>query len=53
LLSLNLCVLPLPHVRSLFWDSEHRFPNNVGPEKLRQTKAREIQPIKLLAEQFG
>jgi hypothetical protein len=35
---------------SLFWDGEHRFPNNVGPEKLRPTKAWEIHPIKLLAE---
>jgi hypothetical protein len=22
---------------SLFWDGEHRFPNNVGPEGLRPT----------------
>jgi hypothetical protein len=35
---------------SLFWDGEHRFPNNVGPEGLRPTKAWEIHPIKLLAE---
>jgi len=34
----------------LFWDGEHRFPNNVGPEGLRPTKAWEIHPIKLLAE---
>jgi len=33
-----------------FWDGEHRFPNNVGPEGLRPTKAWEIHPIKLLAE---
>ena len=35
---------------SLFWDGEHRFPNNVGPEGLRPSKAWEIHPIKLLAE---
>lgn len=35
---------------SLFRDGEHRFPNNVGPEGLRPTKAWEIHPIKLLAE---
>lgn len=35
---------------SLLWDGEHRFPDNVGPEKLRPTKAWEIHPIKLLAE---
>ncbi|MEY2489815.1 MAG: hypothetical protein QOC70_1757 [Verrucomicrobiota bacterium] len=35
---------------SLLWDGEHRFPNNVGPESLRPTKAWEIHPIKLLAE---
>jgi len=35
---------------ALFWDGEHRFPNNVGPGKLRPTKAGEIHPIKLLAE---
>jgi len=29
---------------------EHRFPRNVGPEKLRPTKAWEIHPIKMLAD---
>ena len=29
---------------SLLWDSEHRAPNNVGPEGLRPTKAWEIHP---------
>jgi len=33
-----------------FIDGEHRFPHNVGPEKLHPTKAREIHPIKLVAE---
>jgi hypothetical protein len=42
----NLCVL-----RFLLLDlpAEHRFPNNVGPEGLRPTKAWEIHLIKLLA----
>jgi hypothetical protein len=48
----GLFVTPVPVSMSgsLFWDGEHRFPNNVGPEKLRPTKAWEIHPIKLLAE---
>ena len=48
----GLFVTPVPvsMTGSLFWDGEHRFPNNVGPEKLRPTKAWEIHPIKLLAE---
>jgi hypothetical protein len=41
---------PFPRVRSLLWDGEHRFPNNVGPEKLSPTEAWEIHPIKRLAE---
>jgi hypothetical protein len=48
----GLFVMPVPVTMtgSLFWDGEHRFPNNVGPEVLRPTKAWEIHPIKLLAE---
>jgi hypothetical protein len=48
----GLFVTPVPVsvTGSLFWDGEHRFPNNVGPEGLRPTKAWEIHPIKLLAE---
>jgi hypothetical protein len=51
----GLFVTPVPVsvTSSLFWDGEHRFPNNVGPEKLRPTKAWEIHPIKLLAELEG
>lgn len=48
----GLFVTPVPVsvTGSLLWDGEHRFPDNVGPEKLRPTKAWEIHPIKLLAE---
>ena len=42
--------VPVSVTGSLFWDGEHRFPNNVGPEGLRPIKAWEIHPIKLLAE---
>jgi hypothetical protein len=41
---------PFPPVKSLLWDGEHRFPNNVGSGELRHTKAWEIHPIKLIAE---
>jgi hypothetical protein len=37
-------------VGPILWDGEHRFPNNVCPEKLSPTKAWQIHPIKLLAE---
>lgn len=48
----GLFVTPVPvsMTGSLFWDGEHRFPDNVGPETLRPTKAWEIHPIKLVAE---
>jgi hypothetical protein len=48
----GLFVTPIPVTvsGSLLWDGEHRFPNNVGPKKLRPTKAWEIHPIKQLAE---
>jgi hypothetical protein len=48
----GLFVTPVPVTvfGSLLWDGEHRFPNNVGPKKLRPTKAWEIHPIKQLAE---
>ena len=42
--------VPVQVSGSLLWDGEHRFPNNVGPEELRPTKAWEIHPIKLLAK---
>ncbi len=34
----------------LFWDGEHRFPRNVGPEVIRPTKAWEIHPVKALTK---
>jgi hypothetical protein len=42
--------VPVTVTGSLFWDGEHRFPNNVGPKKLKPTKVWEIHPIKQLAE---